>query len=357
MRALHPFLLILFAALLWCPAAVAGDAESESDEPSGDEPDGDAPPADAPPADAPPAEAPPAEAPPADAAAPAAVPAETVPSPDAPVTEPAPATPVEPAFDPWDASAKPADAVPPPPVEAAPKAPAGRSATKPSPGIDPYQSTRDKAARELLAFRAKRTVPKYLVVFLGGSSVSVFDEGLLRWQDADSIPQFSWGVDLFLHERIGVALSGTASGSRSTEASGEDSTSSVSLSLRTGSLELAAKAVITPPYWPVRTYGRAGAGVRAAALGLEGGVRDDRLARRWHSGAAGYGVVGLGIEVTSPRIWSEIEVPWGVGLRVEAGAEIGGGGTTPLAPSVDLGTAGRVDLGPLYVDVGLVLLF
>ena len=338
MSALRLSFLALLAALLWSPVATAGDADDEA-EPS-DESEDEAPPADVPadePADAP-------------AAAPAAAP-EEVPA-VAPAAAPAaPEAPIAPAeVDPWDASPRRSNDVPAPPVDSGTAPPSARAA----PAGDVYKTTREKAEHDLLVLRAKRGVPKYLVVFVGGSSVSVFDEGLLRWQGRESVPQFGWGLDVFLHERFAVALGGTLSGERTTTLS---DASDVSLSLRTGSLEAAAKAVITPPYWPVRVYGRGGAGVRMAAMGLTGGLRDDRLARRWHDGAAGYGVVGMGVELTTPRIWRDVEVPWGIGLRIEGGAELGGGGATVLAPSVDLGTAGRVDLGPLYIDVGLVLLF
>ncbi len=331
--------LALLAALCWSPAALAGDAKEGSD--GGDE---------APADEAPSEDAPADEAPAGGASAEEA-------SSDAPAAEAStgapgePAT-IEPAAEVWVAPTERSNDVPPPNV------PQPDEDEEPLPDDDdPYDSTRDRANRALLAFRAQRGVPKYFVFFLGGSSVSIFDEGLQRWQDRESLPQFAWGFDVFLHERIAVALGGTLSGWRNSEVAADVALQSVDLSVRTGSLEAAAKAVITPPYWPVRPYGRVGGGVRMAAIGLAGDTRDDRLARRWHGGATGYAVVGLGVELTTPRIWHGINVPWGIGLRIEGGMEIGGGGDTVMAPSVDLGTAGQLDLGPAYIDAGLVLLF
>jgi hypothetical protein len=211
--------------------------------------------------------------------------------------------------------------------------------------------------RVRLQEKAQRDGPKYMSIFLGVSGTSVFDEGLLQWQEQADIPQFSWAVDVFPHERIGIGVAGTLGGWRKVVIANAPDTTGINLETRTASLEAAAKVVFTPPYLPVRPYLRGGGGARIAVIAVEGATRNDRLAKRWHEGVAGYGLVGFGIEVTTPRIWDEVEVPWAIGLRLEGGLEIGGGGDVVMAPSVDLGTAGRLDLGPAYVDVGLLLLF
>ncbi len=335
-------LLALLALLAWSLPARADDESTEEEAPASDEPaDGDTDGEPAPESTAP--SAAPSTAP-ADGSSPGATAAEGV-------TSPAPSD--APAWVPASATLSPE--VPAPPLQRVvdEDLEADESDTDADP--DPYEATRERAGHDLLAFRAKRGVPKYFTLFVGASGVSVFDEGLLRWQDKASIPQFSWAFDVFLHERIAVGIAGTLGGWGRSVIDGN--ASAVDLQLRTGSLEAAAKAVFTPPYWPVRPYVRAGGGARIAAVGLTGDARDDRLARRWHEGAAAYGLVGLGVELTTPRIWEGVNVPWGIGLRVEGGAEIGGGGSTVLAPSVDLGSAGRLDLGPVYADVGLLLLF
>ncbi len=276
------------------------------------------------------------------------------PAPTAEPSEAAPATEVWPPTEPEPVR----EAVPEPPRRAAAEPDETEAEIeaegKEDDGLSGYKKARKRARKARLELAAKRGIPAYFVVHLGGSNVSVFDEGLLRWQDAPSIAGFSSSLDVYLHERIAVSVGGSVSEWRETgiNAPGADR---VSFSVRTGAIDGAAKLVITPPYWPVRPYVRAGGGVRLAAVRIEQG--GDNVDKRFAEGAAPYATVGLGVELTTPRIIYGVNIPWGIGLRFEGGGQFGGGGTTPAAPSVDLGDFGRLDLGPLYFQGGLVLLF
>ena len=351
-------LLLLLTTPAWGQDTDEPSEAGESDE--GEESTPDAPPSESKPA---PSEAGPApsEAEPTPAEA-GPTPSEAAPAPAEAGPAPSEAAPA-PAEDAPAPSEAPAEAAPaptvwtPPPAEAVPEPP--RPPVLEDDPIDEpeshdgYVKARKRARKARLEAAAKRGIPAYFVVFVGGADVSVFDEGLLRWQDAPSLSAFSSSLDVYLHPRIAASVGGSGGAWRQTGIQGD--TERVDFAVRTGSLDAAAKVVFTPPYWPVRPYARAGGGVRFAAVAISHG--GENIDQRFAEGAAPYATVGLGVELTTPRVIQTIEIPWGIGFRIEGGAQLGGGGSTPATPSVDLGEFGRLDLGPLYVQGGLVLLF
>ena len=116
-------------------------------------------------------------------------------------------------------------------------------------------------------------------------------------------------------------------------------------------LDLSARFVPTPPHFFIRPFVRGGGGFYAVHVRVDDSGAGN-IGQRDAVGLAPYGLVGGGVEITSPTVLpSGRVVPFLAGIVVEGGARIGGGGPTPAAPSAALGDLGRMDLGPWYLRV------
>ncbi len=188
-------------------------------------------------------------------------------------------------------------------------------------------------------------------IWWGGGFTNVADPGWGTISSDDILNAFQMGVELFPHERIAGSFAFSVS---PWYYGAPDSTNAAETQSRWGTLEGSAKVIATPPTLPVRAYGRVGAGAWVGEVDIDGG---DLIDHREFNAGAGFLLVGLGGEFTSPRRIRYKDLRFGGGLFVEFGARLGGGGDEVAAPSLDFGKPGRMDIGPWYYRAGALVFF
>lgn len=189
---------------------------------------------------------------------------------------------------------------------------------------------------------------------IGGDRIAVTDEGWRALAYGSGFDLAQWELGVMVTPRIGVSISGMQGewwgGSVDWQGDSEDDYDGIELSTRVAAWEVTGRFVPTPPFFPIRGYVRAGGGgflVHARAMDYSG----DNLGQRDYRGSAGFAVVGLGAEIGSPTRAGRRAVPLAMGVQIEGGARLGGGGEVVAAPSSPVGVLGRFDLGPWYFRV------
>lgn len=348
MRDVTPWMLI---ALLMAGPALAQD---------GDQPESDSGPSTESPEESPdPEPAPETEEPGPDAD----VPTEEAPAPVSPEedTEPTPAPAPTPAVTP--------EPVPEPTPEAAPE-PAPEP-TEPAPAAEPDEPKGqpgrwDKASRDkAIDHKKSANAAPQLALFLGGQILAQMDPGFGAVGDQDRLQSFNWGLDVWVHPNIGVAMSWSDSNAVSEFLSDDLGSVSLRTETRVRSADISAKAMLAPRWLPVRPVARVGVGFYSARLVIEDQNVGSNLKSRTFDAATPYLRLGGGIEITSPRYFGRDhrepgatkKLRFGGGFSVEAGAQIGGGGSVAAAPSLNFGAPGRLDMGPWVVRIGGLIFF
>lgn len=259
-----------------------------------------------------------------------------------PEATPAPAPEPEP-----EGTAEPA-ATPEPVADAAPKEDA--PAPEPKLGVD---------------HKATALAAPQLVLFLGGQQIAAMDPGFGALGDRDNLQSFNWGLDIWLHPNLGLAMSWSDSGALADNLSDELGTTQLRVEARIRSADISAKAMLAPRWLPIRPVARVGVGVHAAHMTITDNNQYSNLQTRTYDAAAPYLRLAGGLEITSPRYFGKgardknarKKLRHGGGFSIEAGAQIGGGGDHAAAPSLNLGVPGRLDVGPWTFRAGALIFF
>lgn len=193
-----------------------------------------------------------------------------------------------------------------------------------------------------------------LALSLGGGRIAAFDEGYQDLTDAEQIPFGSWGIDLWVMPRLSVSLSGVIGQQQSVNLADADGLGSLRIDPRVTGMDASVRFVPTPPALPIRPFVRAGGGFYRVHVSVTDPSSTDNLRQRDVRAATPYALLGAGVEITSPHRVRDVQLPFAAGILFEGGARLGGGGTVPAAPSVDLGSLGNLDLGPWYFRVAFV---
>ena len=191
---------------------------------------------------------------------------------------------------------------------------------------------------------------------IGGSRVAVFDEGLKALREESDFQLAQWELGVMVTPRLGVSVSGMTSPGRVTRVNGPyDETDAsglwVDVEPTVAAWEASVRFVATPPFFPVRGFVRAGGGMYLVHVRLTDSEASGNLRQRDYRGTAPFATVGLGAEIATPTHVRSKAIPVAMGLVIEGGARVGGGGEVVAAPSSQLDQLGGVDLGPWYFRV------
>jgi len=225
--------------------------------------------------------------------------------------------------------------------------------------VEPTGPTGPMFHRSAADYRSLVTAISFSV---GGGRLASADPGLvgLRGSDALRYDQFELGVMLLPRLGLSASVMTTNTGSSSVdglydEIEGESLVLDVTPKIR--SWEVSARLIPTPPFFPIRGYVRAGGGAHHMHLQIIDYSADGNLRQRDERGVAGFAVLGLGAEISSPNGVRGHSIPVTAALVLEGGARIGGGGDVVAAPSADLSSFGRLDVGPWYFRAAFKLSF
>ena len=288
--------------------------------------------------------------------------------------EPAPAEEAEPASD--DEAVEATGEAAPAPVEATPVAePAPPVWTAPEPVEEPESAPEiveeaPAAPEELDDLKGKREKPDYvstgdryrrlgtaISLSIGGSRVAVFDEGLLAMRSDGDFHLAQWELGVMVVPRLGVSVSGMASPDRTMQVNGvyDEETGGnsawIQIEPSVSAWEVTARFVPTPPFFPVRGFLRAGGGMYLVHVRVTDQQLGGNLRQRDFRGVAPFATVGLGAEISTPTRVRRRAIPLAMGLVIEGGVRVGGGGEVIAAPSSQLDLLGGVDVGPWYFRV------
>lgn len=191
---------------------------------------------------------------------------------------------------------------------------------------------------------------------IGGSRLAVFDEGITSLRSDADFHLAQWELGVQIVPRLGVSLSGLSSQARTMSVNGSyDETSGTETWLQVtptvSAWEVSARFVPTPPFFPVRGFVRAGGGMYLVHVRVTDSNAGGNLRQRDHRGVAPFATVGLGAEITTPTRLRRKAIPLSLGMVIEGGARVGGGGEVTAAPSSQLAELGGVDVGPWYFRV------
>jgi hypothetical protein len=216
--------------------------------------------------------------------------------------------------------------------------------------VEPTGPTGPMFHRSAADYRSLVTAISFSV---GGGRLASIDPGLagLRGSGDLRYDQFELGVMLLPRLGLSASVMTTNTGSSSVdglydEIEGESLVLGVTPKIR--SWEVSARLIPTPPFFPIRGYVRAGGGAHHMHLRITDYSADGNLGQYDERGVAGFAVLGLGAEISSPNGVRGHSIPVTAALVLEGGARIGGGGDVVAAPSADLSSFGRLDVGPWY---------
>lgn len=206
-----------------------------------------------------------------------------------------------------------------------------------------------------------------LSLFLGGQKVFVQDPGWGLVSPQDSAEAFAGEFTVWLHPNIGAAVgwSDTGEATRTVEYYEPIEGGSLRVDSRVRHVDFGVRGALAPEWLPVRPVARAAFGLRGVDVTVVDSNVSGNLRGREESGIAPFARLGGGIEVLTPRHvgkdWRDKgavrDLRWAIGVSIEGGVDLGGGGEIAAAGSVDLGDLGRLDLGPGWFRAGVVLLF
>ena len=212
---------------------------------------------------------------------------------------------------------------------------------------------------------------------IGGGGTQILDPGwtmlglvVRRGQESGqgALDRFHFGVDVYPHPNVAVSVAIAHTEDRGHLVT-TDTDGSLTFTTSSSGMDVGGKVILAPPFLPLRPYVRGGGGFFQVTTKLTAAQGNGNLASREYSGLAPYGMVGGGIEITSPRqlppgarkgkkSTGKDRLRWGAGFFIEGGVTLGGGGTEVVAaPTVDLGDLGDLSMGPGYLRMGMVLLF
>lgn len=192
---------------------------------------------------------------------------------------------------------------------------------------------------------------------IGGNRVAVFDEGLRSLSSDADLQLAQWELGVMVTPRLGVSVSGLSSPTRSMQINGpydaisEISETRLQIEPTVSAWEATARFVATPPFFPVRGFVRAGGGMYLVHVRVTDLVASGNLAQRDYRGTAPFATVGLGAEISTPTQVRDRAIPLAMGLVIEGGVRVGGGGEVIAAPNSKLDELGGMDLGPWYFRV------
>ena len=298
--------------------------------------------------------------------------AETEAAPAEPEAKPAPDAESAPAAEPaTEAEPTSETETAPAPEPASTPAPEPEATPAPAPEPEP-KGTWDTASEEKTAkanpkadHKAAALAAPQLALFLGGQNVLGLDPGFGTIGDMDRVESFTWGLDVWVHPNIGVAMSWSDSQERFESLSDDTGGVSLSVSSRIRSADISAKAMLAPRWMPFRPIARVGVGFYSGRLIITDSNSGTNLKSRTFDAATPYLRVGGGFEITSPRYFGKghraknarKRLRHGGGFTLEGGAQIGGGGSITGAPSLNFGAPGRLDVGPWVVRGGALIFF
>jgi len=239
-------------------------------------------------------------------------------------------------------------------------------------GADPEESEDGGKSAEALIDRSPATVQRsedgyrklglaFSLSFGGGRLASV-DSGYASLRGDDDMHFGQIEAEVLLLPRLAVAGSviGTSSGGARVQGGYDEqlgSSGSFSVEPRLTSWDVSVRLVPTPPFFPIRGYVRLGGGVHHVHVRVSDDEVYDNLGQRDERGLAGFALMGVGTEIGSPTAARGRSLPVTAALVLEGGARVGGGGDLVAAPSADLGSFGRLDLGPWYFRAAFKLSF